>query len=749
MKGANLAKMMLQGLPIPEGVIITVSAFEQFFGAELRNWSRSSDPTAVPVASRRFVFGKDLDAKLIDQLTTAVLALGFPVAVRSSSTLEDMSTQSFAGIYHTQLNVTNKTDLLHAIKECYASQFGAKALLYQASDRMLAANPFRGKMAIIIQKMVPAELAGVMFTEDPVTGASEHIVIEYVEGLGDRLVDGIETPRRHTIARSLEDCEFPFSSAPAASAIDSAGITNSLRQELATYVNSLEKIFDGPLDIEWAFDRSRVYILQCRPLTAIFRPLYPQVEWRWMFAREYGVQYTEISLRSLTHESGGATPYEFFEQAYVPDPAGEACIFGATSHERLVAACQRYTEPESFLEYEAAFHQAASDYIEYARVLTERDLSMVSPESLVELYLGYQRYAIRYCAFIWTSFLVNEMLGAHAGLLFEQLTRPIGNAAIFQLEEAALKLDEDDPAAIAELHRQFRWKACLDIHNPPISLNDFRDEALSFRAQRSVTKVHAEDKVIRPLSNKKLIEHFEMVRRCAYLKDLRDDYRRQAVYLAQEGLFQEIAARTNASLQELSYCLEREIVDLIRGGALPVEVHDRVYGNTNGATLRGFVLYFDEEREIQCASGDQIPDVLIRLGYTKPLTDNGHTGPGADDPVLGRIACRGRIEGTAAVVNCVADLSKVSSGSILIASTTNTDYLGAILKASAIVTDTGGETCHAAIIARRCGLPCVVGTRTHDPKNRAATQFFKDGDIISVEALDDGIGRISLLERRS
>ena len=112
----------------------------------------------------------------------------------------------------------------------------------------------------------------------------------------------------------------------------------------------------------------------------------------------------------------------------------------------------------------------------------------------------------------------------------------------------------------------------------------------------------------------------------------------------------------------------------------------------------------------------------------------------AKGEVEGFVACPGRVTGRAVVLRSANDLKKVQKGDVLVASMTTPEYAPAFKKAVAIVTDQGGITCHAAIVAREMGIPCVIGTKV-------ATRTFRDGDIVEVDA-NEGVACV-LQRKRS
>jgi pyruvate,water dikinase len=202
-KGANLGEMLRADLPVPPGFVLTVAAYERMrettgVGPRIDALLRTvqiDDPTAlqrVSASLRETILAVPLPADLVAAIDTAYSRLaqstpgvGDPlVAVRSSATCEDTADYSFAGMFESVLGVRGHEALADAIRRCWASTFGARVLYYRLSRNMPAEMP----VAVVVQRMVPSLKSGVMFTADPATGESEHVVIEAAWGLGEVVV---------------------------------------------------------------------------------------------------------------------------------------------------------------------------------------------------------------------------------------------------------------------------------------------------------------------------------------------------------------------------------------------------------------------------------------------------------------------------------------------------------------------------------------------------------------------------------
>jgi pyruvate,water dikinase len=192
-------------------------------------------------------------------LRAALEKLGnYPVAVRSSASGEDGAADSFAGQYDTVLNVAGYEHLLAAIDQCVSSLDSERALEY--SDRRGGED---ASMNIVVQRMVNARAAGVVFTADPVSARRDVLVIDAVQGLGETLVSGAATPDHFTLDREYRLIDRSLAGAdPVLSQDDLVRIAREARVA--------EQQEGCPLDLEWAIDRSgELFWLQARPITTL------------------------------------------------------------------------------------------------------------------------------------------------------------------------------------------------------------------------------------------------------------------------------------------------------------------------------------------------------------------------------------------------------------------------------------------------------------------------------------------------
>jgi pyruvate,water dikinase len=297
-KGASLANLAAAGFPVPPGFQITTSAYREFMAVnDLQPTIDASprvlspdDPAALQGAAtaiREAFLAGAIPDRIVAGIESAYAALGEPpVAVRSSATAEDLPGLSFAGQQETFLDVRGDVALLDAVRRCWASLWTARAISY----RQQMGVPADGvAMAVVVQRMVPAEIAGVLFTANPATGNRGELVIEAAPGLGEALVSGEVTPESYVVDRQrLDVVSFTPGHGTAPSTPDGTGeaptgerlLTPALLRDLAELGLRVETHFGGvPQDIEWAVAGGAVWLLQARPITNL--PAAPLAEVRW------------------------------------------------------------------------------------------------------------------------------------------------------------------------------------------------------------------------------------------------------------------------------------------------------------------------------------------------------------------------------------------------------------------------------------------------------------------------------------
>src|SRR3954454_7136383 len=214
------------------------------------------------------------------EIAEAYAALGDdpPVAVRSSACAEDSETASYAGQQETYLHVRGAGPVSDRVRDCWASFFSERAIFYRRQKGSLDDLG----MAVVVQRMVRAEVAGVLFTCDPVQGRRDRMVVEAVLGLGEAAVSGHVTPDHYVLKRDGTVRKAHVAQQPVAvMPLEEGGVEErelgpeggeqklgeEQLRELARIGDDLEQRLGGPQDIEWALEGGELYVLQARPVT--------------------------------------------------------------------------------------------------------------------------------------------------------------------------------------------------------------------------------------------------------------------------------------------------------------------------------------------------------------------------------------------------------------------------------------------------------------------------------------------------
>ncbi|MEW1823070.1 PEP/pyruvate-binding domain-containing protein [Arthrobacter sp. NPDC080031] len=343
-KGVGLGKLVRAGLPVPPGFVLTTAAYEAFVDANgiqariqelaaLPSEATPQDYEDASVAIRDLFTGGSMPAAIAYELAAAYEGLrgadgatapddgsgppdgdddgdddggddgGVAVAVRSSATAEDLASASFAGQQETYLNVRGAEALDAAVIDCWSSLWTARAMAYREREGIALGDV---RLAVVVQRMVEAEAAGVMFTANPANGRRDQIVISAAWGLGESVVSGtvttddivVEAGTGRVLSRRTADKEVMtvYADGAAEGAADGAAdraavqggtterpVPTALRTQavlddgaaaaLARHGTRISDYFGTPQDIEWARADGNFFMLQSRPITALPEPV--------------------------------------------------------------------------------------------------------------------------------------------------------------------------------------------------------------------------------------------------------------------------------------------------------------------------------------------------------------------------------------------------------------------------------------------------------------------------------------------
>jgi len=301
-KAASLMHLASLSVLIPNGFCITTKAYTNHLhrllleGKCVELLEFTDQPTLsneMLAKLRNCIMVAELSSELkqvtsdaLNELKKHCLHVPLKAVIRSSANTEDLPGASFAGQYDTYLNVVNEETIMQRIKQCWASLWSERAYLYRVKNGF---DSWKTQMAVIVQELLPAEVAGTLFTANPVTGNTNETIIEASWGLGELIVSGQVTPDTYYIRTNTElpvitkklisrklsmlsahpgkqegtlEIEVPKDR------ITAQALPDQLILDLVRWSTIYSRHYNYPCDIEWAWCKGKVYILQIRAITS-------------------------------------------------------------------------------------------------------------------------------------------------------------------------------------------------------------------------------------------------------------------------------------------------------------------------------------------------------------------------------------------------------------------------------------------------------------------------------------------------
>ena len=812
-KGTNLGELVRLGFPVPDGFVVTTAAYDGFvahnrLGETITRALREPQDNGATI---RAAFER---APIPPEIERNILAAyrehgEGPVAVRSSATAEDLPEAAFAGQQDTFLNISDEQALLDSIRRCWASLWTDRAIAYRERQRI---DQRTVKLAIVVQRMVFAEIAGVLFTANPVTGARDEVVIDASPGLGEAVVSGLVTPDHFVLrkrrwgwsiaerraglrevivrARLGGATEHMDGSAD----IDVPVLPDRALRRLARLGVAIERHFERPQDVEWAWASGELFILQARPITVLPeptpRPSKQQQRMAGMVAemlpvRPYPLEVTTWGFPLLHSAMLGPVfavvglRFPSFQQLF-DEEDGVVVRFRGGELPRPTPGI--LLAPMRLLwlawSYDVAYWHAdplLAETQSRARALEARDLRALSWESLlatvretltIPFLIGElrRRYLPRAALAVGGLRLALALLGRadrFSTLLFSGVETKVleANRA---LEEMAARV-RFDPAlakAFANHEASELWAALEEQPSGEAFLAELRSfldryghrEAGGTLLVSQSTWKDRPEAVLGILKGLALAEPRPQTQHSAW-EVARDDVLAHPLLrlpplrsaflklLAEARWFQQLREDTRFYFMLLLPVLRRTLLEL--GRRLDsVEVLDAPED-----------VFHLKLAELERTDGtwpppqqlaDQLRALMARRKKRRaelegtPLVDPRlfHQEEIEGDVLLsGTPGSPGVAEGPVRIICDGSEFGKLRSGEVLVAPYTNPAWTPLFQRAAAVVVDSGGAASHAAIVAREYRIPAVMGT----PE---ATQKLTDGQRVRV---DGNHGRVTLL----
>ncbi|MBU1976044.1 MAG: hypothetical protein KKG59_06595 [Nanoarchaeota archaeon] len=266
-KGANLGEMA-GNFPVPDGFCVTVNSYKKFLEDtgvgkqifDLLAALKVEDTEALDTTSKKIrdlimkqEFPEAIKKELLDHYNKLPIKT---VAIRSSATAEDLPTASFAGQQDTYLFIEGEDKVVHSVQKCWASLFTSRAIYYREHNKFKHEDVL---ISVVVQIMIDPKYAGVMFTLDPVH--KKFILIEFVEGVGEKLVSGEVTPNTYFMDKKthkVSEKSLQFE------------MDTKMAEDVSLVGEKIEDHYKMPMDVEFAYDNDgKLWILQARPITTL------------------------------------------------------------------------------------------------------------------------------------------------------------------------------------------------------------------------------------------------------------------------------------------------------------------------------------------------------------------------------------------------------------------------------------------------------------------------------------------------
>lgn len=280
-KALHLANIINEGVNIPNGFVLKADALKRFMNVNhLHNQVHEKEFIELFMKAP---LPQEIEKEVLssyEKLKELTGSKELAVAVRSSSSAEDLQDASFAGQYETILNVCDTEQLLYAVKQCWASLFSDRVREY-AAQKEISLDAF--PMGILIQQMVYPDVSGVIFSLNPITQDTNEVIINASYGLGEAIVSGIVTPDTFIVNKEtksiIEDLGLkevkilPINNQiieveTTAEESNSYCLNEESILSLESVTSKLEGFYNFPVDIEFAIKDDMIFVLQSRPITS-------------------------------------------------------------------------------------------------------------------------------------------------------------------------------------------------------------------------------------------------------------------------------------------------------------------------------------------------------------------------------------------------------------------------------------------------------------------------------------------------
>ena len=734
-KGASLVKMIRHGLPVPEGYVVMPGTTDE----EVNNFVKT-------------------------------LSSNYTYAVRSSALNEDGQQASFAGAYETLTDVP-KEETANAVKQVISSADSTRVNKYAE-----AVNVDKTGIAVVIQRFVKPQFAGVVFTSDVITGSSARMTGNFVRGEGELLVSGEGNAEKFF----FDSFKYRY---------DGPEDFKKYAKKLYRYCSGIRDIYGQAMDIEWAVSDGVVYILQARPVTTIKRGNLDTYEINGSYAGEYLLTRTNVGeifmrpvspvtfsvleiicgkfglLNFIDYINGQAymnlsvlcsamvalgfskeTAYDKIKDLGGNIPDGVKVPVFPMDKKLLRRKIFKLIIPKS-KKASKGYTLSDADMI-IAKIEGSTDaktLRKVFDDELVPFInggLGAIIKGVNVMPLFGTSAKITKLCGKDLGGRIMA-----GSLGVIDSMKPLLLLED---VADGKMTREEYLKACghrhvneMELASPyPFEDPDFPDNLIRDHKASGINvhkmKEEQEEKYREALSElctespSKAGKVRKLISKFVKANEDREMVRSEGVkiFVALRKYLLKAGGLTGVG-DDIFLLYIDEVLKLLEGDeAVLANIESRRQNYTRYLEYPPFpnLIYgrFDPDKWIS--------DDNRRSDYFGPSEKNSEVED--SETVTGFAGASGVVTGTARVIYDISEAEKLQDGEILVTTATNIGWTVIFPKASAVVTDIGAPLSHAAIVAREFGIPAVVGCGN-------ATTLIRTGDKIKV---DGAAGTVKIIK---
>lgn len=491
-KGMSLAKMANAGFPVPGGFHVTTAVYRAFVKAnelqqKIITALRTVDPNlpatleSTSTSIRELFTQGEIPPEIKEAILGAYEASGSSkksVAVRSSATAEDLPEASFAGQQETYLNICSEEALLEAVKKCWASLWTARAIAYRIKNNI---DQNTIALAVVVQEMVNAEAAGILFTANPMNGKRDEVVINAAWGLGEAIVGGLVSPdmivaeKATGKVKQMDVAEKTVITVTTVAGTEEKPLNEARRKsqvlkeaqisELVGMASRIEEFFGKPQDIEWCHANDRFYIVQSRPITTLSEEAtiteWPRPNSKAMYARGSLAEHLPnavsplfgtLGLRAVnksTAELGDVMNMDLLEAEYQYRVVNGYVYMGFLMNARFMWSMVKlsFTGLKYMLSQGTErWHEAQAVFVNVIAAWVRKQVGSLSPSELLEGVLAVMCAAGKYYTVIQAGTLptasTSEIIFTRVYKMVSRKGEPDAPTMLFGLETVPLRAEK-------------------------------------------------------------------------------------------------------------------------------------------------------------------------------------------------------------------------------------------------------------------------------------------------------------------